>query len=324
MELLIAGGTSFVGRAIAHAAVARGHEVTVINRGRTPSDLPASVTHLVGDRHGDLSALEGRSFDATVDTIAYRPSDVEALARALAGRGGHHLQISSISAYADGAPRRATEADLVLAAPPTDLDAAITNATYGPLKAAAEGAAHSAFGEGTTIVRPTFIVGSHDPTNRFAALVDRVRLGGRVLVPADEATTVQWIDARDLAAFALTLLEGALPGAFHVAGPADPPTYDGLVEAIATLVAPAGTTLVRVPGQALLDAGVDHATFPLWAGPEGDPVLDLDPVNAIRAGLSLAPLADTVADTTAWLGEPTWRAPMLADDDEARLVELLG
>src|SRR5579863_2209100 len=98
MRVLIVGGTSFVGRAIAWAAFDAGHDVTVLNRGQTPNDLPEAVTRLIGDRHGDMSALAGLSFDVTVDAIAYRPVDVDVLAEALGSRGGHHIQISSVSA----------------------------------------------------------------------------------------------------------------------------------------------------------------------------------------------------------------------------------
>ena len=101
MRILIVGGTSFVGRGIAWAALNAGHDVTVINRGQTESDLPDSVTRLVGDRHGDMLALEGLTFDVTVDAIAFRPVDVDVLAAALGTRGGHHIQISSVSAYED-------------------------------------------------------------------------------------------------------------------------------------------------------------------------------------------------------------------------------
>ena len=118
MKLLIVGGTAFVGRAIAWSAWHHGHEITVLNRGVTPSDLPESIERLVGDRRGDLSALDGRSFDATIDVIAYRPSDVERLATALDERGGHYIQISSISAYDEPPEPGATEATLTLMSDP--------------------------------------------------------------------------------------------------------------------------------------------------------------------------------------------------------------
>lgn len=114
MKLLVVGGTSFVGRAISWAAWHRGHDVSVLNRGQTPSDLPDSITRLVGDRGGDLSALADLTFDTTIDVTAYRPLDVERLAAALGSRGGHYIQISSISAYREARRPGATEDELEL------------------------------------------------------------------------------------------------------------------------------------------------------------------------------------------------------------------
>ena len=151
MRILIVGGTSFVGRGVAWAALNAGHDVTVFNRGQTPSDLPESVTRLVGDRRGDMSALDGLSVDVTVDAIAFRPVDVDALAAALGTRGGHHIQISSVSAYEDPPSEGATEATAALVND-TSLapDAEVTGETYGPLKAACERSAEEHFGEQLT------------------------------------------------------------------------------------------------------------------------------------------------------------------------------
>src|ERR1700722_19636706 len=145
MKILIVGGTSFAGRAIAWSAWHHGHDVSVFNRGVTPNDLPESIERLTGDRDRDLSSLAGRTFDATIDVTAYRPSDVERLARALDGRGGHYVQISSISAYKDPPTPGATEAMLSLHDDPEDLEAPIGGSTYGPLKAASERAGWSYF-----------------------------------------------------------------------------------------------------------------------------------------------------------------------------------
>ena len=184
MKILVVGGTSFVGRAIAWSAWHHGHQVTVINRGVTPSDLPEAVEHLVGDRQGDLSALEGRSFDATVDAIAYRPSDVDRLADVLTSKGGQYIQISSISAYEEPSAPGATEATTTLwPEGGVDPDAPITGGTYGPLKAESERAGWRRFGEDSTMVRPTYVIGAHDATLRFPYWVERVRRGGEVAVP---------------------------------------------------------------------------------------------------------------------------------------------
>jgi 2'-hydroxyisoflavone reductase len=200
MQMLIVGGTSFVGRAIAWSAWHQGHEVSVFNRGVTPNDLPEAIERLTGDRHADLSALADRSFDVTVDATAYRPSDVERLSVALGERGGHYVQISSISAYEDPPAPGATEATLSIVDDPEDLEAPVGPKTYGPLKAASERAGWTYFGEGSTMVRPTFVIGSFDATLRFPYWVERVRRGGVVAVPGPRDTFLQWIDARDLGA----------------------------------------------------------------------------------------------------------------------------
>jgi 2'-hydroxyisoflavone reductase len=187
MKLLIVGGTAFVGRATAWSAWHHGHEITVLNRGMTPSDLPESIERLVGDRRCDLSALDGRSFDATIDVIAYRPSDVKRLATALGERGGHYIQISSISAYNEPAEPGATEATLTLMSDPADLEAPVDEFTYGPLKAASERAGTEYFGEGSTMVRPTYVIGSFDTTLRFPYWVERARRGGEIAVPGPPA-----------------------------------------------------------------------------------------------------------------------------------------
>jgi 2'-hydroxyisoflavone reductase len=319
MRLLIIGGTSFVGRAIALAASENGHDVSVINRGVTPSDLPSSVTALVGDRRGDLSALAGLSFDATADVVAYRPSDVDVLHGALGERGGRHLQISSISAYVDPTAEGATEANISLLADPEDLDAPITGETYGPLKAAAERRATELFGTDATFVRPTYVVGSHDVSLRFPYWVARLRRGGDVAVPGPRGNAMQWIDARDLASFTLGLLEQGVTGAFHAAGPFPAPRFAECLERVAERVAPAGTRLLDVPASMVIEAGLE-AKFPLWSGPKNEPASAVNPAKALAAGLTLRPLEETVDDVAGWWPEADWSDRWLSASEEAALL----
>jgi len=321
VELLIAGGTAFVGRAIAHAAVARGHQVTVLNRGLTKSDLPVAVERLVGDRMGDLSALSGRRFDATIDTIAYRPVEVDALADALGDRGGRHLQISSISAYGEGGPMLGTEETLSLSTVPVAEDAAVTGATYGPLKAACERRAMKRFGTSTTMVRPTYVVGSHDATYRFPYWVARLQRGGRVLVPGPATSLLQWIDARDLAEFTLGILEREVEGAFHVAGPTPAMGFPEVIAQIAEHVAPLGTELVEVDGLLLLELETTPGIIPLWTGPHQEPVMNVDPAKAVAAGLRFRSLSDTVDDVASWLVGQAWQSHWLTPEREAELLD---
>ncbi len=263
MKVLIIGGTSFVGRAISWSAWHHGHDIAVLNRGVTPNDLPDTIERLHGDRQNDLSVLADRTFDVTIDVTAYRPSDVERLALALDGRGGHYIQISSISAYEDPGFEGATEESASLwPADSVDPESPITGETYGPLKAASERAGVAYFGGEATMVRPTYVVGSFDSTLRFPYWVERVRRGGDVAIPSPSDVAMQYIDARDLANFVVRVADDSLHGAFHVAGPPPPTHFRSVVEAVAAHVAPPGTTLHEVTvGRAERLGG----KFPLWS-----------------------------------------------------------
>jgi 2'-hydroxyisoflavone reductase len=320
VRILIVGGTSFVGRAISWSAWHQGHDVTVLNRGMTPNDLPEKIERIVGDRRGDLTSLANRTFDVTIDAIAYRPSDVERLANALADRGGHYLQISSISAYQDPGFDGANESTASLWGDGgVDPDGPITNESYGPLKAASERAGLRHFGDTTTMVRPTFVIGSFDATLRFPYWVERVRRGGEVAVPGPRANNMQYVDARDLANFVVRVAEENLEGAFHVAGPQPGDHFFNMVEQIAAHIAPAGTTLREVAAEDVLEAKLEDK-FPLWSGAQSENVLAVDSTLALANGLDLRPLSDSVDDVTTWWGERAWPAQWLTSADEVRLL----
>lgn len=319
MKILIVGGTAFVGRAIAWSAWHNGHEVSVLNRGVTENDLPESIERLVGDRQGDLSVLEGRRFDVTVDAIAYRPRDVERLAGAL-HEPGHYIQISSISAYAEPDAPGADESTLTLLDDPSDLEAPISATTYGPLKAASERAGLAHFGPDSTMVRPTYVIGAFDNTLRFPYWVERARRGGTVAVPGPSTAAMQYIDARDLANFVVRVAEDSVRGAFHVTGPTPPDEFGAMVEAICDHVAPAGTKVQVVEPEVVRSAGLSDK-FPLWAGGESETILALDNSLALSQGLDLRPLEDSVDDVVAWWKDRPWPGHWLSHDDEARLLE---
>ena len=321
MRLLIVGGTSFVGRAISWSAWHQGHDVTVLNRGVTPNDLPEKIERIVGDRQGDLSSLANRTFDATIDAIAYRPSDVERLANAIEDRGGYYIQISSISAYEDPPFAGANESAVTLwGDDKADPDAPITSETYGPLKAASERAGLQYFGDTATMVRPTFIISSFDATLRFPYWVERVRRGGVVAVPGPRDNNMQYVDARDLANFVVRVAEGRLQGAFHVAGPQPGDHFFNMVEQIASHVAPEGTTLREVTAEDVIELKLEDK-FPLWSGAQSETVLAMDSSLAQANGLDFRPLTDSVDDVTSWWGERAWPKRWLTSADEARLLE---
>jgi 2'-hydroxyisoflavone reductase len=320
MRILIVGGTSFVGRAIAWAALNAGHDVTVINRGQTPSDLPDSVTRLIGDRHGDMSALADLSYDVTVDAIAFRPADVDVLADALGQRGGHHIQISSVSAYEDPPREGATEETATLWDDASlARDAEVTAETYGPLKAACERAATEHFGDQLTIVRPTFVIGSHDATLRFPYWVERLRIGGKIAVPGPRDNALQYIDARDLGEFVVTLATNTTLGAFHAAGPYPPARFVEVIEAIKDQVSPSETRLVEISPRHIKSHHLE-SRFPLWSGSTSETALAVDPAKAVAAGLSFRELSESVEDVIGWWDDrvaPSW---WLTREQEAMLV----
>lgn len=299
------GGTRFIGRHVVEQALTRGHEVTIFHRGRTGNDLfadDARVQRRTGDRDEDLSALATGSWDATVDTCAYVPRQVHRLADALRERGGHHLLVSSVSAYrspeAGGFTEDAPLAEL--ADPHTE---EVTDTTYGGLKVLCERAASQRHGGSTLLVRPTYVVGPDDYTWRFPWWVSRLARGGEVLAPGPADAPAQVIDVRDMASWMVRLLEDGRSGAFHAVSPAPPFTWAEQLETIRSAVAPAGTQLTWVDGDFLLGEGVDGEALPLWSA--GDPdvlMMAADPSRAYATGLHPRPLADTVRDTLAWTG----------------------
>jgi 2'-hydroxyisoflavone reductase len=293
MKLLVLGGTIFLGRHVVQAALARGHAVTLLNRGRHGATLFPQVERLVGDRDGDLSALAGRAFDAVIDCSGYTPEQVTRSAQALGDRAGHTVFVSSISAYAGFAPDKVYDETAPLAA---------GHEGYGALKARAEEALQAACPGRAAIVRPGLIVGPHDPTNRFTYWPTRVARGGAVLAPGRPERPVQFIDARDLADWCVALAEARTAGAFNAVGPRLP-----MRELLDTCrdVAGSDARFTWVGDEALLAHDVAPWTgLPLWL-PESDPsfggMLLADLARARAAGLRTRDARATIADTLAWV-----------------------
>ena len=300
MRLLVIGGTRFVGKHFVEQALGRGHEVTIFHRGVTGRALFPDAEHRLGDRDSDLSALSSGEWDATVDMCAYVPRQVNVLADALDGRGGHHLVVSSVSVYAtpDG-PGIDEDAELTRLDDPTVED--VTGETYGGLKVLCEEAATERHGSSTLVVRPTYVVGPDDDTWRFPWWVTRIARGGRVPVPAPRDTPAQVIDARDLGAWMVRLLEDGRSGAFNGCGPRDDFTWGEQIDTIAAAVAPAGTEIVWVDADTVLDHDLPPMALPLWGGVGPQRwIMTADPARAVEAGLTFRPLADTVRDTLHW------------------------
>ncbi len=300
MDLLIVGGTRFLGRHLAAQALAAGHRVTLLNRGQSGPALFPAARHLIADRNGDLLALADGRWDAVIDTCAYVPRHVSTMARALRGRVGHYQLVSTISVYSDTPQHGLTED-----APTVQLDGpnveAVTGETYGGLKALCERALLNAMPDRAGIVRPGLIVGPHDPTERFTWWVRRLLRGGDVLAPGPEAAPVQFIDVRDLAAFMLAQAEAARTGTVHVSGPLKPMTMHSFLDAAREVLNPAARLQWRA-ADVLLAQGVQPWTeLPLWLpDPSSMGMMSIDLGRAHARGLVCRPLAQTLRDTAAW------------------------
>ncbi|HET9287381.1 MAG TPA: NAD-dependent epimerase/dehydratase family protein [Gaiella sp.] len=296
MRLLLLGGPKFLGRAIIDAALERGHELTLFNRGVTEPGLYPEVDRIVGDRDGGLDGLGGRAWDAAVDTSGYLPRRVAASAGLLADAVAHYVFVSSISVYASFAEVVDEDSPLAVLSEEGSED---VGRDYGALKALCEQEVERALPGRWTAVRAGLIVGPYDPTGRFTYWPHRVARGGDVLVPGPAWRPIQLVDVRDLAAWIVAAAEKRLPGPYNATGPA---TMGAVVDA-ARRVTGASARAVEVDDAFLADQEVgEWMELPLWVdtrNPDWRHFLGVDTTRATAAGLTFRPLDDTVAGALA-------------------------
>lgn len=301
-KILILGGTGFLGPATVAAAKARGHELTLFNRGKTRPGLFPDVETLLGDRDpakGDgLKALEGRKWDAVIDNSGYFPRQVTASAKLLAANTGKYIYISSISVYADNSIEGQDESAKIATTPDPSVEK-ITEQTFGPLKALCEKAVEDALPKGSAIVRPGYIVGPDDPSGRFAYWPVRIDRGGEVLAPGTPSDPVQLIDVRDLGVWLVRLIEHGTTGVFNATGPKDRLAWGDLLQACRKATRNENS-LTWVPGEWVAKQG--EGVFPIWEAYRGDTrgFHTWNCQRAIREGLAFRPYAETVRDTLTW------------------------
>jgi len=322
MNVLVLGGTSFVGRAIVEDLLARGHTPSVFSRGKTGADLFPGVTRLTGDREsGDYAALGSGSWDAVVDVSAYVPRHIAQAADALGDRIGRYLFISTGSVY----DRTRAEDGLTEKTPrlaPYRESEQINGETYGPLKVACEDDVLERFGTAATIVRPGIVAGPHDPTDRFTYWVRRAARGGRIALPARPSQPVQVVDSRDLARLVSLLLEQDVKqdvaGIFNAVGPWPAVT---LAELIETCVAAAGSTAEVV----VVEPPEGDPGFPLVLPDATWDVMFRRSADAAHAvGMPSTPLLQTARDVLAWdrsRGEPQLTAGIPPEQEQELLAQ---
>lgn len=319
MRLLVLGGTLFAGRAAVEAALARGHEVTLVNRGTTNPELFPQVDRIRCDLAGDLGALSGRAWDVVLDLDPTQlPRLTRRRAEALADAVGHYVFVSTISVYASLA--EPLDESSPVQEPPDPEPETFDLALYGQLKTGSERAVAAALGPRATLARPGLIVGPHDPTERFTYWPRRLAEGGDVLAPGAPDAPLQVVDVRDLGDWLVHAAETRPSGVFNTTGPET--TLGAALETIRAAIG-SDARLVWTDEQRILDAGVAPFTeLPLWLpGTDLDGMMRVDSSRAVAAGLAFRPLAETARDTLAWCAGVEPRRPTLAREKELAILQ---
>ena len=308
LDILVLGGTGFTGPHQVRYAVARGHKVTVFNRGRRQADIPKEVEHLIGDRNNDLKSLQGnRKWDVVIDVPTSIPVWVRDVGQVLKGRTNHYIYISSISAYGDSSKPGMDETTPVArykgADPMKETQETLMKDVgnlYGPLKALSEAEAEKWFPGKVTVIRPGYIVGEGDTSDRFTYWPVRVERGGEMVVPGQPSDPVQFIDVRDLSEWIIRMAENTTYGIYNATGPRSELSMGEFIGGCRA-VQP-GSLVIKptwIPNEFL---ETQRVGFPIYAPPTGEYAgfARVSVERAVAKGLTFRPLADTVQSTLAY------------------------
>ncbi|MGI9249568.1 MAG: NAD-dependent epimerase/dehydratase family protein [Woeseiaceae bacterium] len=324
LSILVLGGTGFIGPHMVREALRRGHSVTLFNRGQTNNELFPDLETIRGDRDGGLDGLQGRSWDAVVDNSGYVPRHVQDSARLLAKNTRRYVYISTVSVYADFDSDNTEDSPLATIADETIED--VTGETYGPLKALCEKrVAAEIEPEQLTVLRPTYIAGPGDRTDRFSYWPIRTRRGGEMIWPGTPADAIQIVDARDLANFVTDSLEQDISGTYNMVNPAGAYTMGGLLDDSQTVTATQVEPVWISEAFAYEHSLVGGRTLPIWHPKTGANAAggSFSGERAEEAGFENRPERETVRDLLRWWdslpAERTdkVRAGLEADSEEA-------
>jgi 2'-hydroxyisoflavone reductase len=324
--LLILGGTGFIGPHLTKEALRLGWTVTHFNRGKRVPDGVADVETLIGDRNGQIDALRGRKWDVVIDDTGQIPKYVKMSAELLAQNVGYCLFISSISAYASLAkPNDESSAVGKLADPNIDKT---TDETYGPMKALCEQYSMQAFKGRASVVRPGYIVGPLDGSDRFTYWPVRASKGGEMMAPGTAHDPIQIIDVRDLSAWMMKLAQERTTGYFNAISPPRAFTMGDIIKASLRASPGAGTKAIWVPEDFLATQWkVEELDFPPWSPMSGDTAAAslTSTARAQKAGLKIRPMQETVNDTLAWFHSlpPERQAKLRAGIDPQKEADVL-
>lgn len=329
-RILVLGGTGFLGPAIVAAATARGHTLTLFNRGKTRPGLFPNIEKRQGDRDPNkgegIKSLETGEWDAVIDDSGYYPRMVGASAQLLAPRVKQYIYISSISCYKEPVPMHGDEdTPLAVLSNPAVEEMGKNFENYGGLKAACEQAAEKALPGRTTIVRPGYIVGPDDPTGRFTYWPVRFDKGGEIAVPGAPTEPFQIIDVRDLAEWLVLVVENQTTGKFNALGPEKTMPWGRVIEACKKATN-ASSNVTWIPSE-FMDKQTD-IEFPIWSPYYGNSkgFHTWSNARAVKTGMRFRPVEQTVTDTLAWyktqLGAENGRVKMaFTSEQEATILK---
>lgn len=320
MNVLILGGTHFIGRHIAEACIAAGHAVTLFNRGQSPDELPAGIERLRGDRDGGtagLNALGTRTWDACIDVSGYTAVHVRTSAELLANRVHRYLYISAVAVYGDPTDRPVRETHPRVQ-PADESINEVVGEMYARLKVTCENIVHQTFADRATILRPQIVIGPHDPSGRYTYWLQRAAHHAAdptrpMLAPGDGSDHLQMIDARDLARFATRVIKHGVPGIFNLAGPRF--TWSTFMELLGV------TNPTWVSAATINAANVSEHELPLYRHERGprSGLMDIDNARAVSEGLTLTDPESTLASVRAWMQGRALES-VLSADREAALI----
>ncbi|HLA72144.1 MAG TPA: NAD-dependent epimerase/dehydratase family protein [Steroidobacteraceae bacterium] len=305
LKVLILGGTGFIGPHFVRVLTEVGHTVTLFNRGKRDPEAKPGVEQLLGDRNGQVDALKGRDWDVCIDNSGYKPSQVKLTADLLQPHIKHYIFISSVSAYADYISTSIDE-DYKLASLKDPSNEEVTGETYGGLKVLCEQIVQKTYGKNANVIRPTYIAGPGDPTDRFTYWPVRVSRGGEMLAPGTAADPIGYIDVRDLADFVRVCVEKRIGGVYNLCNQPRSATIGELLEK-SKRICGADTTFSWASAEFLDKHGMNEESappnaIPIWTPPSGDSagfaLIKCD--RAVAKGLKFRALETTVRDTLEW------------------------
>ena len=330
LKVLILGGTGFIGPHFVRVLGDAGHTLTLFNRGKRDTEAKPGVEQLLGDRNGQIDALKGRDWDVVIDNSGYTPKQVKATADLLKGHVKQYIFISSVAVYADF-KKKGIDEDYPLAKLKGDNTDEVTGESYGPLKVLCEQVVEAAYGKQATNIRPSYIAGPGDPTDRFTYWPWRVSRGGEMLAPGAPSDPFQFIDVRDLADFMRVCVEKGVSGAYNLCNPPGSVTMGSLLETSKKLTG-ADTKFVWASAEFLekndiIGEKAQGNYVPIWQSAESEDagIVLCESKRAEKKGLKFRSLETTIKDTLEWQkGRPEDRQKLRAGLTVEQEADLLA